>query len=663
MKRTICAALCMLLCILFCLQLVSCGESGTDEPLTPEQKEATQITKENNEAVYTALDFGDKDEFACAQKGLIAAPEALELKDENGKVIWSQKAYSFVENNAQAPATVNPSLWRDTQLNHIYGLFEVSDGIYQVRGYDMSNMTLVEGKTGWIVFDPLMSMECSKAAMQLVEEHLGKRPVTGIVISHPHVDHYGGIKGIVSEEEVTDRKIPIIVPEGFEEHAISENVYAGNAMGRRANYQYGTLLQSSPQGTLAMGIGMGQSKGTITYITPNDIIKETGEKRTVDGIAMEFQMTPGTEAPAEMNTWFPQKNALWLAEYCTGTLHNLYTLRGAQVRDGNAWAEYIMEAVSRYGTKVETVFQSHNWPHWENAKIRKYMVDTAAVYKFINDQTLMYLNQGLTENEIANKIKLPAELEKNWYTRQYYGTVAHNAKAVYQRFMGWYDANPVHLGALDPSESAKKYVEYLGDTGAVLKKAKEDFDKGEYQWVAEITNVLVYADPENKEARYLCADALEQLGYQAESGPWRNAYLSGAKELREGTVSDDKYRANGSADTQRSMTPEMMLDYLGIRTDSNAAQDLNLKINLKITDTGENYLLTVHSGVLLYQTGVQKDGADATLTMPKAGLFAILSKDAGQQKKLIKIEGDKAVLDKLCANIVDFEFFFNIVEP
>lgn len=644
MKRTICAALCMLLCILFCLQLVSCGESGTDEPLTPEQKEATQITKENNEAVYTALDFGDKDEFACAQKGLIAAPEALELKDENGKVIWSQKAYSFVENNAQAPATVNPSLWRDTQLNHIYGLFEVSDGIYQVRGYDMSNMTLVEGKTGWIVFDPLMSMECSKAAMQLVEEHLGKRPVTGIVISHPHVDHYGGIKGIVSEEEVTDRKIPIIVPEGFEEHAISENVYAGNAMGRRANYQYGTLLQSSPQGTLAMGIGMGQSKGTITYITPNDIIKETGEKRTVDGVAMEFQMTPGTEAPAEMNTWFPQKNALWLAENCTGTLHNLYTLRGAQVRDGNAWAEYIMEAVSRYGTKVETVFQSHNWPHWENAKIRKYMVDTAAVYKFINDQTLMYLNQGLTENEIANKIKLPAELEKNWYTRQYYGTVAHNAKAVYQRFMGWYDANPVHLGALDPSESAKKYVEYLGDTGAVLKKAKEDFDKGEYQWVAEITNVLVYADPENKEARYLCADALEQLGYQAESGPWRNAYLSGAKELREGTVSDDKYRANGSADTQRSMTPEMMLDYLGIRTDSNAAQDLNLKINLKITDTGENYLLTVHSGVLLYQAGVQEDGADATLTMPKAGLFAILSKDAGQQKKLIKIEAIRPYL-------------------
>lgn len=663
MKRTACTALCMLLCVLFCLQLASCGESGTNAPLTPEQKEATQFTKDKNDAVYTALDFGDKEEFDCAQKGLIAAPEALELKDENGKVIWSQKAYSFVENGAEAPATVNPSLWRDTQLNHIYGLFEVTDGIYQVRGYDMSNMTLIEGKTGWIVFDPLMSMECSKAAMQLVEEHLGKRPVTGIVISHPHVDHYGGIKGIVSEEEVTDRKIPIIVPDGFEEHAISENVYAGNAMGRRANYQYGTMLESAPQGTLAMGIGMGQSKGTITYITPNDIIKDTGEKRTVDGVTMEFQMTPGTEAPAEMNTWFPQKNALWLAENCTGTLHNLYTLRGAQVRDGNAWAEYIMEAVSRYGTKVETVFQSHNWPHWENAKIREYMVDTAAVYKFINDQTLMYLNQGLTENEIANKIKLPDALAKNWYTRQYYGTVAHNSKAVYQRFMGWYDANPVHLGALDPSESAKKYVEYLGDTGAVLKKAKEDFDKGEYQWVAEITNVLVYADPENKEARYLCADALEQLGYQAESGTWRNAYLSGAKELREGTVTDDKYRASGSADTQRNMTPEMMLDYMGIRTDSNAAQDLNLKINLKITDAGENYLLTVHSGVLLYQAGVQADDADATLTMPKAGLFAILSKDAGQQEKLIKVEGDMAVLDKLCANIIDFEFFFNIVEP
>lgn len=662
MKRTFCTAICVLLAAFICLQLASCGESG-GEPLTPAQKEAAQFTKESNQAVYTALNFGDKDEFTCAQKGLIAAPEELELKDESGKVIWSQKAYSFVENGAEAPATVNPSLWRDTQLNHFYGLFEVSDRIYQVRGYDMSNITFIKGETGWIVFDPLMSMECSKAAMQLVEENLGKRPVTGIVISHPHVDHYGGIKGIVTEEDVKEKKIPIIVPEGFEEHAISENVYAGNAMGRRANYQYGTMLDSSPQGTLAMGIGMGQSKGTITYITPNDIIKDTGEKRTVDGVTMEFQMTPGTEAPAEMNTWFPQENALWLAENCTGTLHNLYTLRGAQVRDGNAWAEYIMEAVTRYGAKVETVFQSHNWPHWENAKIKKYMTDTAAVYKFINDQTLMYINQGLTENEIANKIKLPDALAKNWYTRQYYGTVSHNAKAVYQKFMGWYDANPVHLNALDPSESAKKYVEYLGDTNEVLKKAKADFDKGEYQWVAEITNVLVYADPENKDARYLCADALEQLGYQAESGTWRNAYLSGAKELREGTVKDNKYRASGSADTQRNMTPEMMLDYMGIRTDSNAAQDLNLKVNLKITDAGENYLLTVHSGVLLYQKGVQARDADATLTMPKAGLFAILNKDAGQQESLIKTEGNKTVLDKLCANIIDFEFFFNIVEP
>lgn len=662
MKRTLKIAVSCVLTGLLCLQLASCG--GMEQPaLSAEQKEASSYTKEANQAVYTALDFGDKDEFACAQKGLIAAPEALELKDENGKVIWSQKAYSFVENDAEAPATVNPSLWRDTQLNHIYGLFKVADGIYQVRGYDMSNITLIEGKTGWIVFDPLMSMECSKAAMQLVEEQLGKRPVTGIVISHPHVDHYGGIKGIVTEEEVKEKNIPIIVPDGFEEHAISENVYAGNAMGRRANYQYGVLLDEDPQGSVAMGIGMGQSKGTVTYISPNDVIRETGEKRTVDGVAMEFQMTPGTEAPAEMNTWFPEKNALWLAENCTGTLHNLYTLRGAQVRDGNAWAEYIMEAVSRYGSKVETVFQAHNWPHWDNAKIKKYMEDTAAVYKFINDQTLMYLNQGLTENEIANKIKLPDALAKNWYTRQYYGTVAHNAKAVYQRFMGWYDANPVHLAALDPSESAKKYVEYLGDTDEVLRKAKADFDKGEYQWVAEITNTLVYADPTNKEARYLCADALEQLGYQAESGTWRNAYLSGAKELREGTVQDNKYRATSSADTQRSMTPEMMLDYLGIRTDSNAAQEFNARINLNITDAKETYLLTIRSGVLLYQAGVQAKDADATLTMPKAGLFAILSKDEQQQKKLIEVQGDPDILNKLCAHIVDFDFFFNIVEP
>lgn len=639
----------------------SCTGGKTGTPLDASAKEATKTTQDKNKEVYALLDFSDEQEKSFAEKGLIAAPESLELKDEKGKVVWSQKAYSFVE-NADAPATVNPSLWRNTQLNHLYGLFEVADGIYQVRGYDMTNITFIKGDTGWIVFDPLMSTECSAAAMQLVNENLGERPVTAVVMSHPHVDHYGGIKGIISEEEVASRNIPIIVPEGFEEHAVSENVYAGNAMGRRAGYQYGTILDDSATGSMSIGIGMGQSTGTISYISPNDTIKQTGETRTVDGVTMEFQLTPGTEAPVEMNTWFADKKALWIAENCTGTLHNLYTLRGAQIRDGNAWAEYIMEAMTRYGKDAEVVFQSHNWPHWGNDVINRYLENTAAMYKFINDQTLMYINQGYTSDEISNMITLPESLEKNWYTRQYYGTVAHNAKAVYQKYMGWYDANPVNLNPLTPSDSAKKYVEYMGDTGEVLKKARADFDKGEYQWVAEITNVLVFADPDNQEARYLCADALEQLGYQAESGTWRNAYLSGAKELREGTITDTALKANSSADLKKSMTPEMMMDYMGILTDSNAAQDVNLKINLNFTDT-DHYLLRVDSGVLLYQKGVQADDADATLTLPRVAMFTILNKDEAKQQETIRIEGDQDILKKLTEHMVTFEYFFNIVEP
>ena len=580
-------------------------------------------------------------------------------------MVWSQKAYAFLDgadgSPAEAPATANPSLWRNAQLNHLYGLFEVVEGIYQVRGYDMTNITFVAGDTGWIVFDPLMSVECSRAAFELVTENLGSRPVTGIVMSHPHVDHYGGIKGIVSEEEVAGRSIPIIVPAGFAEHAVAENVYAGNAMGRRASYQYGVMLDPGPQGSLSIGIGMGQSKGSISYIAPTDTIVATGDVRTIDGVTMEFQMTPGTEAPAEMNTWFPDLKALWVAENCTGTLHNLYTLRGAEVRDGNAWANYLMETKARYGAEAQVTFQAHNWPHWGNDVVNEYLESTAAMYKFITDQTLMYVNLGYTSTEIANMIELPSALEKNWYTRQYYGTVRHNAKAVYQKYMGWYDANPVNLHPLAPADTAKKFVEYFGDTDAVLARAAQDFEAGEYQWVAQVTNLIVFADPANEAARLLCADALEQLGYAAESGTWRNAYLTGAKELRFGVNDDPKYRTTGSADIQRAMEPAMMLDYLGILIDANAAQDLDLRINLAFTDE-ETYLLVVRSGVVLYERGVQDESADATLTMERLGMFAILNRDEEAQKA-IRVEGDPNVIAKLTEHMAAFEFFFNIVEP
>ena len=635
------------------------AEEGAPE-LTAEQKGATGITAQINQSVYDQLDFDDQQELEFAQRGLICAPEFLELKNESGKVIWSQDAYAFLE-DASAPDTVNPSLWRNTQLNHIYGLFQVADGIYQVRGYDMSNITFVKGDTGWIVFDPLMSVECAQAAMELVDSQLGEYPVMGVIISHSHVDHFGGIRGIISEEQAAEENIPIIAPEGFEEHAISENVYAGTAMGRRAAYQYGTLLDKDGEGAMCIGIGMGQSTGTISYLSPTDTITQTGEIRVIDGVTFEFQMTPGTEAPAEMNTWLPEKKALWLAENCTGTLHNLYTLRGAQVRDGNAWANYIMEALARYGDEAQVVFQSHNWPHWGNDVIRAYMEDTAAVYKFIHDQTLFYINQGYTDTEIAEMIRLPADLEQVWYTRQYYGTLKHNVKAVYQKYMGWYDANPIHLDELTPTAYAQKLVEYLGDTDKVLEMARADFEKGEYQWVAQITNALVYADPENLDARYLCADALEQLGYQAESGPWRNAYLTGAQELRQNGVTTNP--TSGSGEVQRKMGVDLMLEYLGIRLDSSAVEDLDGTVNLVVTDTGEEFVLTLRAGVLLYQEGVQAADADAVWRMPKAALFALLQGSAETVRAQAEIQDEAGLLEAVCGHVVVFTPDFAIIEP
>ncbi len=646
--------------------------------LTADVKEASKYTAKINSAVYSILDFENTSEAECATRGLIDAPEVLELKDDKGNVIWSQHAFGFLDEHEKAPDSVNPSLWENTKNNHAYGLFEVTDNIYQVRGYDMANLTVIAGNEGWIVFDPLMSAECTKAAMELVEKNLGKRPIEAVIISHSHVDHFGGIKGLMSAEQAADSslsieqqlegdKIPIIVPEGFTEHAVAENVYAGLAMGRRANYQYGTLLETGVTGRLAMGIGIGQSTGTVTFITPTYEIKTTGEKIVIDGVEMEFQMTPGTEAPSEMNTWLPQYKALWVAENCTGTLHNLYTLRGAQVRDGADWAMYITEAITRYGDEVEVAFQSHNWPHWGNETVKKYMEDTAAVYKFINDQTLTYINQGYTSDEISNMIKLPEELEKNWYTRQYYGTVAHNSKAVYQKYMGWYDANPVNLNPLAPTDSAKKWVEYLGDTDKVLKLAKKDFEAGEYQWVAEITNVLVYANPENKAARLLCADALEQLGYQAESGPWRNAYLTAALELREGNVAENAVKALSDGSMQMEMTAPMMFDYMSIVLDKQAMEEHNFKVNVNLTDTAEKYMLHFYNGVLLVYENAILDSADLTLTCPKNALFFILTGNTEKIAQTIKADGNTALLNLILTNMNEFKVgsgaTFNIIEP
>ena len=464
------------------------------------------------------------------------------------------------------------------------------------------------------------------------------------------------------EEQLASGKIPVITPVGFTEHSVKENVYAGKGMGRRSNYQYGILLTPGVTGKLAQGIGMGQSTGTVSFMTPSYEITQSGEKLTIDGVELEFQLTPGTEAPAEMNTWLPQYKALWMAENCTGTLHNLYTLRGAEVRDANGWARYITEAQSLF-PDAEVVFQAHNWPHWGKETVNEYMTNTAAIYKFIHDQTLLYINEGYTSTEIASMIRLPEELEKVWYTRQYYGTLKHNVKAVYQKYMGWYDANPIHLDELTPSEYAKKLVEYLGDTDKVLEMARADYEKGEYQWVAQITNTLVYADPENKEARYLCADALEQLGYQAESGAWRNAYLVAAFELRNGTGLYPKAAQLGVGTTAQGMDAQTMLDYMGIIMDTEKLQNRSFTINLKLTD-GDDYLLKIHHGVLLYYKDALSDEADLTISTPRIGILAITSGNQENIDKLITVEkGDKALFQAFCDSMAAFDLYFNIIEP
>lgn len=642
------------------------------EAFTKDKKGATEFTRQINENVYQLLDFNDKQEEEFATRGFITAPDSLQIAGSNGNIVFNQDAYDFVR-DTEAPDSANPSLWRNTQLNAYYGLFEVQEGIYQVRGYDLSNLTFVKSDNGWIILDCLATENTARAALELFESQMGEANIVAVIISHAHVDHYGGIRGLISEEDVADPSLPldaqiasgktaIIVPQGFEEAVMSENVFVGTAMKRRSIYQYGSSLQKGPQGSLSVGIGLGVSQDGVGYINPTFEVTEAVFETAIDGVRAIFQLTPDTESPAEMNTYFPDQKALWMAENCTASMHNLYTLRGAQVRDASAWARYITEAQTLFGEEAEVVFQSHNWPHWGNALIQEYMTNTAAVYKFIHDQTLLYVNEGYTSTEIADMIQLPEALEKVWYTRQYYGTLKHNVKAVYQKYMGWYDANPVNLDELTPTEYAQNLVRYLGDPDKVLELAREDYEKGEYQWVAQITNALVYADPENTQARYLCADALEQLGYQAESGAWRNAYLVGAFELRNGTDLYPPTEIVGAGTTAQSMSAQNTLDYMGIMMDTEKLADESFLVNLVLTDD-QNYLLKIHHGVLLYYPGQQSDEAAFTITTRRAGVLAIAAKNTDLIAKLVTVEGDEALYRKLCDSMVKLSLYFNIIEP
>ena len=639
------------------------------DPTQPGETEgATTITAEANAEWYEKLDFSDRREFANAERGWLDNAEGRIIDGDDNRSVWDLQSYGDL--NRDAPDTVNPSLWRNTQLNAKAGLFEVCDGIYQVRGFDMANTTFIRTDHGWIVFDVLMCKENMKAAKELMENRFGPLDIKAVLYSHSHVDHFGGVEGVITREQVADAKLSlkkqlasgktlVLAPAGFLKHAISENVYAGIAMARRAQFQYGTVLDKGEKGALSVGIGMGQSTGTVALIAPTYEIGEDVPKLTIDGLEIEFQLTPGTEAPAEMNAYFPKYRALWMAENCTGTLHNLYTLRGAEVRDANDWAKYIIEADQRFCDKTDVVFQSHNWPHW-GEEIHDYLLNTATIYKFIHDQTLHYMNQGYTSTEVAAMLTLPEKLEKVWYTRPYYGTLAHNAKAVYQKYLGWYDANPVNLNPLPPSDTAKKLVEYLGSTDAVLRKARKDFEKGDYQWVAQITKELVFADPSNQKARNLCADALEQLGYQAESGAWRNAYLMGAAELRKGNLSGLARTANGLGSAMKEMTVDMLLDYISILTDANAAQNDDVTLNLIVTDVNEKFYVTRKNGILLSYSGENRPDAQATVTCKRLQLLALMQ---GQQAGQVQVSGDATALKRLLAYASKFEKTFNVIEP
>ncbi|PWK34984.1 alkyl/aryl-sulfatase [Cupriavidus plantarum] len=628
-------------------------------------KPATAATRAANAAVQRELPFNDRADFDDAQRGLVAKPDKLTIRNAKGDVVWDLEQYKqYIGIDKPAPDTVNPSLWRNAQLTMQNGLFKVSDRIYQVRGFDLSNVTFVQGDTGWIVLDPLISEETAKAAYEFASQQLGQRPVVAVIYSHSHIDHYGGVRGIVNEADVRSGKVKIFAPEGFTEHAVSENVIAGNAMGRRAVYMYGALLPRNDRGGVNGGLGQTVSTGTAGLIVPTDLVGKTGTEITVDGVRMVFQMTPGTEAPSEMNTFFPQFKGVWMAENTTNTMHNILTLRGAQVRDALKWSSYLNETIDLYGKDVEFKFQAHHWPMWGNAKIIDYWKKQRDLYKYTHDQSVNLMNKGYTGEEISELIQLPPELDKFWPNRGYYGTLRHNSRAVYQRYMGWYDGNPSDLNNLPPEMAAKKYVEYMGGEAAVLRRAKADFDKGEYRWTAEALKHVVFANPRGKAGKDLLADSLEQLGYQAESGPWRSVYLMGAYELRNGVP-----KAGGtdvaSPDTIRAMPPEMLFDYLSVRLNGPKAAGKKIALNLDFTDLKKQYGLAVENAVLNY--GKPLPQADASITLSKATLDAIQLKQTTIENAIasgdMKVAGRREALGEFLALLDAFPFWFNIVTP
>ncbi|GJF32757.1 beta-lactamase-like protein [Kitasatospora sp. NE20-6] len=600
--------------------------------------------------------FEDTTDFESADRGFLGALVPAVVRAADGRVVWDNDAYDYLK--GECPDTVNPSLWRQAQLCAKQGLYEVTEGIYQVRGLDLSNMTLVEGERGVIVIDPLISTECAAAALALYREHRGERPVTGLVYTHSHGDHFGGARGVLAEGE--EGGVPVIAPAGFLEHAVSENVYAGNAMTRRAMFMYGDRLPKSPQGQVSAGLGMTTSTGTVSLIPPTVDVTRTGQEETVDGVRIVFQLTPGTEAPAEMNFSFPQRRALCLAENATHNMHNILTLRGAVVRDSRIWSRYLDEAVDFFGDSYDVAFASHHWPTWGRENVVEMLTQQRDLYAYMHDQTLRMLNSGLTGPELAEEMQLPPALEQAWHARGYYGSLSHNTKAIYQRYLGWFDGNPAHLWEHPPVELAKRYVDLAGGPEAALVKARAYAAEDDLRFAATLLNHLVFAAPQHQEAREAreeLAGVYERLGHGCENGPWRNFYLMAAVELRQGPGTIELDTSGGMA---MALTTDMLLDSLAVRIDGPEAWDDALTLDLDLTDEGHRHRLTLRNGALTHRATTVEAPVDLTLTLTKPQLLGLL---AGSGLDGIRHEGDPAVLGRLLSYVTTPDKSFAIVTP
>lgn len=623
---------------------------------------ASPFTQAFHAEVAKNTDLADPANNADARKGLIAKPTGKVLNDA-GEVIWDYDEFNFIEGNA--PSTVNPSLWRQASLNNQIGLYKVADRIYQLRGFDLSNMTLIEGNTGWIVVDVLTSEETARAAMAFARKHLGDKPVTAIVFTHSHVDHFGGALGVLSAEDVAARNVPVVAPIGFMEEATSENLLVGMAMARRSIYMYGKRLPRSPEGLIDNGLGKAVAYGKVGILQPTLVVKEAKETHVLDGLDFMFHNVPGSEAPSEFVFYLPSLKAFGSAELFGHTLHNLYTPRGAKVRDALKWASYMDEAIA-YAGDAEVMFHQHNWPVWGADNVRSFMEKQRDVYRFIHDQTVRHMNAGYTSMEIAEKVQMPPALNNFLSGRGYYGTVSHNVKAVYQFYMGWFDANPTNLNPLPPVEAAKRYVDVAGGMEALLNKAEDAVSKGEYRWAAELLKHAVYADPENARAKALLATSFDQMGYMAESAPWRNFYLTGALELRQGGYAEG-FQRTAFFDMLKHTPTERFLEAMAAALNSDKAEGEDIQINLVFSDTRESYVLRINNSVLHHRAGKPEDNSVATLTLSKPFFLDMMTGEAGATDLLFsdqtKIDGSTIKLGQFFGMLEKATGNFNIVTP